>query len=91
MAQTTIPDKSVEKLTRGEGSADLGVTPGVDRAEKLADLDGTTMRLNGCAASAYAALYADVDVITAYPIRPYTAIMMNLSQFIADEIGRAHV
>ncbi|MGH2774947.1 MAG: oxalate oxidoreductase subunit alpha [Actinomycetota bacterium] len=84
MAQTTIPDKSVEKLTRGEGSADLGVTPGVDRAEKLADLDGTTMRLNGCAASAYAALYADVDVITAYPIRPYTAIMMNLSQFIAE-------
>jgi pyruvate/2-oxoacid:ferredoxin oxidoreductase alpha subunit len=84
VAQTTIPDKSVEKLTRGEGSADLGVTPGVDRAEKLADLDGTTMRLNGCAASAYAALYADVDVITAYPIRPYTAIMMNLSQFIAE-------
>jgi len=60
------------------------VTPGVDRAQKLADLDGTTMRLNGCAASAYAALYADVDVITAYPIRPYTAIMMNLSQFIAE-------
>ena len=28
MAQTTIPDKSVETLTRGEGSADLGVTPG---------------------------------------------------------------
>lgn len=84
MAQTTIPDKSVEKLTRGEGSADLGVTPGVDRAEKLADLGGTTMRLNGCAASAYAALFADVDVITAYPIRPYTAIMMNLAQFIAD-------
>jgi pyruvate ferredoxin oxidoreductase alpha subunit/oxalate oxidoreductase subunit alpha len=84
VAQTTIPDKSVETLTRGEGSADLGVTPGVDRAQKLADLDGTTMRLNGCAASAYAALYADVDVITAYPIRPYTAIMMNLSQFIAE-------
>ena len=84
MAQTTIPDKSVETLTRGEGSADLGVTPGVDRAEKLADLDGTTMRLNGCAASAYSALYADVDVITAYPIRPYTAIMMNLAQFIAE-------
>jgi pyruvate ferredoxin oxidoreductase alpha subunit/oxalate oxidoreductase subunit alpha len=84
VAQTTIPDKSVEKLTRGEGSADLGVTPGIDRAEKLADLDGTTMRLNGCAASAYAALYADVDVVTAYPIRPYTAIMMNLAQFIAE-------
>ena len=44
------------------------------------------MRLNGCAAAAYAALYANVDVITAYPIRPYTAIMMNLSQFVADGI-----
>jgi pyruvate/2-oxoacid:ferredoxin oxidoreductase alpha subunit len=84
MTQTTIPDKSTEKLTSGEGSADLGVTPGIDRAERLADLGGTTMRLNGCAASAYAALFADVDVITAYPIRPYTAIMMNLAQFIAE-------
>ena len=43
-------------------------------------------RLNGCAAAAYAALYANVNVITAYPIRPYTAIMMNLAQFIADGI-----
>lgn len=84
MAQTTIPDKSVESLTRTEGSPDLGVTPGVDRAEKLGDLGGTTMRLNGCAASAYAALFADVDVVTAYPIRPYTAIMMNIAQFIAE-------
>src|SRR6266571_8726701 len=50
----------------------------------LAGLAGTRKRLNGCAAAAYAALYANVDVITAYPIRPYTAIMMNLSQFIAD-------
>jgi pyruvate/2-oxoacid:ferredoxin oxidoreductase alpha subunit len=84
VSQTTIPDKSVEKLTRGEGSPDLGVTPGVDHAERLSDIGGTTMRLNGCASSAYAALFADVDVITAYPIRPYTAIMMNLAQFIAD-------
>ena len=50
----------------------------------LADLAGTRVRQNGCAAAAYAALYANVDVITAYPIRPYTAIMMNLAQFIAD-------
>src|SRR5690348_18358609 len=47
-------------------------------------LAGTRKRLNGCASAAYAALYANVDVIDAYPIRPYTAIMMNLSQFIAD-------
>jgi hypothetical protein len=52
----------------------------------LAGLAGQKLRLNGCAAAAYAALYANVDVITAYPIRPYTAIMMNLSQFIADGI-----
>src|SRR6516165_1004041 len=50
----------------------------------LRGLAGTRVRQNGCAAAAYAALYANVDVITAYPIRPYTAIMMNLSQFVAD-------
>ncbi|HKB30684.1 MAG TPA: hypothetical protein VKD26_07585 [Streptosporangiaceae bacterium] len=50
----------------------------------LAELAGQRQRLNGCAAAAYAALYANVDVITAYPIRPYTAIMMNLAQFVAD-------
>jgi pyruvate/2-oxoacid:ferredoxin oxidoreductase alpha subunit len=52
----------------------------------LARIAGTRVRQNGCAAAAYAALYANVDVITAYPIRPYTAIMMNLAQFIADGI-----
>jgi pyruvate ferredoxin oxidoreductase alpha subunit/oxalate oxidoreductase subunit alpha len=55
-----------------------------DGIKMLAGLAGTRKRLNGCAAAAYAAMYANVDVITAYPIRPYTAIMMNLSQFIAD-------
>ena len=57
-----------------------------DGEQLLAELAGTRKRLNGCAAAAYAALYANVDVITAYPIRPYTAIMMNLAQFIADGI-----
>ena len=52
----------------------------------LRGLAGTRVRQNGCAAAAYAALYANVDVITAYPIRPYTAIMMNLAQFVADGI-----
>src|ERR1700740_2735070 len=52
----------------------------------LAKIAGTRIRQNGCAAAAYAALYANVDVITAYPIRPYTAIMMNLAQFVADGI-----
>ena len=52
----------------------------------LRALAGTRVRQNGCAAAAYAALFANVDVITAYPIRPYTAIMMNLAQFVADGI-----
>ena len=63
--------------------------PGIrteDGERFLTALAGTKKRLNGCAAAAYAALYANVDVITAYPIRPYTAIMMNLSQFVADGI-----
>src|SRR6266567_3381402 len=43
-----------------------------------------TVRMNGCVASAQAAKYADVDVITAYPIRPYTATMMALAQMVAN-------
>src|SRR5487761_1096931 len=52
----------------------------------LGGIAGTRGRQNGCGAASYAALYANVDVVAAYPIRPYTAIMMNLSQFIADGI-----
>ena len=66
-----------------------GLRPGpADPAseQRLDELAGTRKRLNGCAAAAYAALYANVNVITAYAIRPYTAIMMNLAQFIADGI-----
>jgi pyruvate/2-oxoacid:ferredoxin oxidoreductase alpha subunit len=57
-----------------------------DGERLLNSIAGTRIRHNGCAAAAYAALYANVDVIAAYPIRPYTAIMMNLAQFIADGI-----
>jgi pyruvate/2-oxoacid:ferredoxin oxidoreductase alpha subunit len=71
----------------------IGTPPRLNRAIRtpdgerfLAGLAGTRVRQNGCAAAAYAALYANVDVITAYPIRPYTAIMMNLAQFVADGI-----
>ena len=42
------------------------------------------VRVSGCIAAALGAKYADVDVITAYPIRPYTAIMMTLAQMIAN-------
>src|SRR5262245_5569493 len=45
---------------------------------------GNVVRVSGCTAAALAAKYADVDVVTAYPIRPYTAIMMTLAQMIAN-------
>ena len=73
----------------GTAGAPMPAAAGVRTKEGeqfLARIAGTRVRQNGCAAAAYAALYANVDVITAYPIRPYTAIMMNLAQFIADGI-----
>src|SRR5215510_1902597 len=45
---------------------------------------GNVVRVSGCTAAALGAKYADVDVVTAYPIRPYTAIMMTLAQMIAN-------
>ena len=78
MTTVHIEGPRAEQPGYGPGSR----TP--DGERMLAALAGTRKRLNGCAAAAYAALYANVDVITAYPIRPYTAIMMNLSQFVAD-------
>jgi pyruvate/2-oxoacid:ferredoxin oxidoreductase alpha subunit len=80
----TIPDPAEETLVRTEGSPDLGLTPAQAHAQRLGELAGQTLRMNGCSASSHAALFADVDVVTAYPIRPYTAIMMNIAQFIAD-------
>src|SRR3972149_641373 len=40
--------------------------------------------LNGCQAVAQGVRLADVDVIAAYPIRPYTEVMDTLSKLIAD-------
>src|SRR5881409_600151 len=40
--------------------------------------------LNGCQAVAQAVRLADVDVIAAYPIRPYTEVMDAISKIIAD-------
>ncbi|MFL5408138.1 MAG: hypothetical protein ACJ79O_20110, partial [Myxococcales bacterium] len=42
------------------------------------------MTLSGCAASAQAAKLAKVEVICSYPIRPYTAAMMELARMVAD-------
>jgi len=40
--------------------------------------------LTGCQAVSHAVRLADVDVIAAYPIRPYTEVMDQLSKIIAD-------
>jgi pyruvate/2-oxoacid:ferredoxin oxidoreductase alpha subunit len=56
----------------------MAIKPAVEAAT------GQAVRISGCSASALAAKYADVDVVTAYPIRPYTAIMMTLAQMIAN-------
>jgi len=40
--------------------------------------------LTGCRASAEGAKAAEVEVICSYPIRPYTAIMMELAKMVAN-------
>src|SRR5437762_13811095 len=40
--------------------------------------------LTGCQAVSQGVRLADVDVIAAYPIRPYTEVMDNISKIIAD-------
>jgi pyruvate ferredoxin oxidoreductase alpha subunit len=40
--------------------------------------------LNGCQAVSHGVKLADVDVIAAYPIRPYTEVMDVISKIIAD-------
>jgi len=42
------------------------------------------MMLSGCAAAAQAARMAQVEVICSYPIRPYTALMMELAKMVAN-------
>ena len=55
----------------------MAIAPAVDIAARE-DL------LTGCQAVAEGVRLADVDVIAAYPIRPYTEVMDNLSKMIAD-------
>ena len=40
--------------------------------------------LSGCVAAAHGVRLADVDVISSYPIRPYTGVMSELSRMVAD-------
>ncbi len=54
-------------------------------AEKIEGPTGETEELiSGSEAIAHACRLADVDVITAYPIRPYDTVMQYVSKMIAD-------
>src|SRR3989337_790141 len=73
------------------GSFDRGLRTGLRRRRRpprKAVLRRTTMatemQLSGCAAYAQAAKMAQVEVICSYPIRPYTAIMMELAKMVAN-------
>src|ERR1039458_3569342 len=44
----------------------------------------TELLISGSEAIAHAVRLADVDVITAYPIRPYDTVMQYVSKMIAD-------
>jgi pyruvate/2-oxoacid:ferredoxin oxidoreductase alpha subunit len=85
VADTTIREQSTEHAVDARGPASL-VEDAPSFNPNLLQFSGKKLRMNGCSAAAHGALFADVDVITAYPIRPYTAIMMNLAQFIADGV-----
>lgn len=53
-------------------------------AKERADVWERQDLLTGCQAVAEAVRLADVDVIPAYPIRPYTEVMDTISKIIAD-------
>jgi len=40
--------------------------------------------LSGCAAAAQGAKFAEIEVTASFPIRPYTAIMMELARMVAN-------
>jgi len=46
--------------------------------------DDQEMLISGCEAIAHACRLADIDVVTAYPIRPYDTVMQMVSKMIAD-------
>ena len=46
--------------------------------------DDREMLISGCEAIAHACRLADIDVVTAYPIRPYDTLMQMISKMIAD-------
>ena len=67
--------------------AEAIITPHVEEPKKKAPGPGTTDEtslLTGSEAIAVACQLADVDVITAYPIRPYDTVMQYVAKLVAN-------
>jgi pyruvate ferredoxin oxidoreductase alpha subunit len=67
--------KSPDATAPGKGQAPPGGTVPAGATEEL---------ISGSEAIAHACRLADVDVITAYPIRPYDTVMQYVAQMIAN-------
>ncbi len=65
---------TVETATRKKSDADVARVPRTETEELI----------SGSEAIAHAVRLADVDVITAYPIRPYDTVMQYVSKMVAD-------
>src|SRR5262249_7772877 len=61
----------------------MSVAVAQTKADQSGDYEGEDL-LNGCQAVGHGVRLADVDVIAAYPIRPYTEVMDAISKLIAD-------
>jgi pyruvate ferredoxin oxidoreductase alpha subunit len=59
-------------------------TASLDRPIAAAPVAETEELVSGSEAIAHAVRLADVDVITAYPIRPYDTVMQYVSKMVAD-------
>ena len=65
--------------------AEAIITPHVEEPKKKAPAPGDeTSLLTGSEAIAVACQLADVDVITAYPIRPYDTVMQYVAKLVAN-------
>ena len=62
----------------------MAVQAVAERTVGKSGADDREMLISGCEAIAHACRLADIDVVTAYPIRPYDTLMQMISKMIAD-------
>ncbi len=62
----------------------MAVQAVAERTVGKSGTDDQEMLISGCEAISHACRLADIDVVTAYPIRPYDTMMQMISKMIAD-------